>query len=268
MIRVAVVLRDSISVAVVLLQMFDGLLDGGPGVFQESRIFSPGEHIIAPYHQHKLAVEVFPVIGVLPTELIRNRERVFLRHAKIMRHGSLGFSHAEFWFTGLERLPNPEVLAGQIFRHGVGKLAQNLLVEVGPEFCNRHRAVKQHVESGVIRVVVALHEGKRIGGLGCSSHRFPPERTTIGHDVHLVKKHATIPERLRFIIDVRCLPGINGVAPANCGGQSILPDFPGIGSARAIKIRVASIPFASGAKFNYREIPRDHYGDHSLLTRF
>src|SRR5207302_3581860 len=100
----------------------------------------------------------------------------------------------EFRFAGLEGFPDPEILARQIFRHGVGELAQDLLVEFGPEFGDRHGTVKKHVEGGVIRVVVALHKGKRVWRFGAGAHWFSPERTAIADDIHLVEKHAAIPE--------------------------------------------------------------------------
>src|SRR5947207_1809041 len=68
LIGIVVILRKAIPGSVVLAEMLERFLYGGPGVFEEGHILLAGENVILVDHQNEFAVQVFPVIGILPTE--------------------------------------------------------------------------------------------------------------------------------------------------------------------------------------------------------
>ena len=113
--------------------MFERLLNCRPCVAQESLILLSGEDIIAVEHQNKLAVQIFPVTGVLPTELVWLHKWIFLRHAEIVRHRSLRLAHTELQRLGMLCLPIPEIFVGQVLGNGVSKLAKFLFIKLRPE---------------------------------------------------------------------------------------------------------------------------------------
>jgi fructose-1,6-bisphosphatase II len=69
-----------VAVAVILLQVVHGFFHCGPGIREKLFVLAPGEHVIAIDHQHELAVEVLPIIRVLPAELINPKEWIFVRN--------------------------------------------------------------------------------------------------------------------------------------------------------------------------------------------
>ena len=114
--------------------MFQRLLNCRPRVAQKSLILLPGEHVIAIDHQHKFAIQIFPVIGVLPAELVWLHEGIFFRHTEIVRNRSLRLAHAELQRLGMLCLPHPEIFVREILRDCISKLTKFLFVNLRPEF--------------------------------------------------------------------------------------------------------------------------------------
>src|SRR5207302_4936208 len=78
LIGIVVILRQAVAGAVVLAEMLERFLYGGPGVFEEGNILLAGENVVFVDHQNKFAVQIFPVVGILPTEGVRQFEGIFL----------------------------------------------------------------------------------------------------------------------------------------------------------------------------------------------
>src|SRR4029077_9270300 len=70
LVGIAFVFWQAVAVVIVLVEIGDGFLHGGPGVTQESLILVTCEDKIAIDHQDELGIEIFPTVGVLPAKLI------------------------------------------------------------------------------------------------------------------------------------------------------------------------------------------------------
>ena len=114
--------------------MLQRLLYRRPCIAQKSLVPLSGEHIIAVNHQDKFAVQIFPVIGVLPAELVWLHKWIFLRHTQIVRNRPFRLAHTELQRLGMLCLPIPEIFVGQVLRHCIGELAKFLFVNLRPEF--------------------------------------------------------------------------------------------------------------------------------------
>src|SRR5215475_8106542 len=115
-----------------------------------------------------------------------------------MRHGAFGFAFAESRLPRLERFPDPSHPVVQVFRNGVRKIAHHLFFNVRPEFRERHRAVKSHVECFVKGVVETFHEGISAWSFWIRADRASPERSAVGENIKFVEEHAAIPSWLAF----------------------------------------------------------------------
>src|ERR1700681_2885026 len=95
LVGIIVILRNAIASAVVLLQMLKRLLHRRPGGAQKFRIFLASENVVAINHEHELAVQILPVVSILPTERINLSKRIFLGDSKIVRYCAFGFANSE-----------------------------------------------------------------------------------------------------------------------------------------------------------------------------
>src|SRR4029077_13768185 len=99
---------DAIAVAVILSKIVERELHRGPGVAEKLRVGAAAENVVAIDHQYKLGVQVFPVVGILPAELVDFEKRIFFRSTEIMGHGSLAFAGAKRGLMVLLCLPSPD----------------------------------------------------------------------------------------------------------------------------------------------------------------
>src|SRR6185437_11927948 len=113
-----------------------------------------------------------------------------------MRDCALGFTFAELQRLSLLHFPCPLVFLSEVFRNGIGELPHDLLVEIGPEFGQRHITVKKNIEGGMKWIVETFHEGERLPGFWRGIHRPTPEGAAVSEDVHFVEQLPPIPERL------------------------------------------------------------------------
>jgi len=67
---------------------------------------------VAPDLEDELAVEVLPVVGVLPTKGVGQLEWILLGNSKVVRNGASGLPQSELKRLRVLRFPLPDVLAG------------------------------------------------------------------------------------------------------------------------------------------------------------
>ena len=147
----------------------------GPGVAQELGVGAAAENVVAIDHQYKLGVQVFPVVGVLPAELIDFEKRIFFGCAEVVGNGSFAFAGTKCGLMVLLCLPSPDKFFGLIAQDGLGEGAHLLLVQVGPELYQRHGTVEADVERGIVGIVVALHKREHGRRFGIGPDGAPPE---------------------------------------------------------------------------------------------
>src|SRR4029077_5910807 len=142
LVGIAFIFGEAIAIVIVLAEIFEGFLNGGPGGAQEFLVFAASGDEIAGDPQDELGLQIFPAVGILPTELINLLERIFIGDAEVVRHGTFGFADAEVKLAGVLSFPNPFHFFAGFLRDGGGEFAHDVLFEVGPEFQKRHGAVK------------------------------------------------------------------------------------------------------------------------------
>src|SRR5271155_4041501 len=174
-----------------------------------------------------------------------------------MRHRSDFLSLVQHWLSSLLRFPDPQAQFGVLTRNGLRKFAQHLLINRGPKLQKRHRGVEAHIQRSVVGIVKALEESKRWRHGGVGMQRTPPKRAAIGKDVKLIEEHPAVPSRLAFVINIRRLPAINGIAPFGGMQQPVASDGPRVAAVGSVEICVTPIPFAALSKLDYRKIPSD-----------
>ena len=246
--------------------MLKCLLHCRPGVTEESGVSLTCEDVILVDHQHELAVQIFPVVCVLPTESIRQHERIFLRDPEIVRHRAFRLSQPKLQCSSLLCLPDPRVLFRLILRHRICKLPHDLLIQIRPKFSQRHVAVKKNVERRVKGIIEALHERKRVRSFGRRAYTPAPEGTAIGKYVEFVEQLAPIPQGFRVIFYIRRLPGIDLVAPFICIGQRLFCDLQCIRPGGAVEIRVVPVPFTPAAELGHWHVPGDGHWNNAFLS--
>ena len=93
-----------------LLQISDGLLDGGPYCLSEGNfVFAAGENEIAINHQNKFGIQIFPAVGVLPIEMIYQDKWIFVGDAEIVRDCAFIFADPKVEIVRLLCFPDPNI---------------------------------------------------------------------------------------------------------------------------------------------------------------
>ena len=122
LVGIAAVLRHAPTV-IELAKIFDRVFHRRPGLAQKLLILATGQDVIAIDHEHKLRVEIFPVIRVLPAGLVDGDEWIAFGYSEIVRHRPNLLALVSNRLPGLLGLPNPQPLLGPFFRHCIGELA-------------------------------------------------------------------------------------------------------------------------------------------------
>src|ERR1700688_870228 len=183
-----------------------------------------------------------------------------------MRHGSNFLAFVQDRLARLLRFPNPKAQLWPFVRNGLCKFTQDLFVNGGPKLQKRHGAVETHVQRSVVCVVETLEQSERCRRIAVGVHLASPKRAAIRESIKLIEKHPSIPSRLVFVIDIRLLPGVDGVAPLGGVEQAIASDNPRIAAVGAIKVGVLPVPLTALAKLHDRKIPRNYHRNDFLLA--
>ena len=64
-----------------------------PCLAEKCVVGAPCQDVIAINHQYKFGIEIFPVIGILPSWFVHGKKRIALGHSKIMWDGTLLLPH-------------------------------------------------------------------------------------------------------------------------------------------------------------------------------
>src|SRR5580698_6569994 len=104
-----------------------------------------------------------------------------------MRHRAFFLALVENGLAGLLRFPHPEAEFGPFARNRGSKFTQDLLVNVRPEFEQRHRAIKADVERAVVGIVETFKEREGWSNLGVASGGTSPKSSAVGQHVHFVE---------------------------------------------------------------------------------
>ncbi len=267
LIRISIVVRNSIAIAIEFPQVHQRFLNRRPGITQKFLVLASCQHIVAVNHQHKFRIQIFPAVGVLPTELVDLKKRILCRHSQIVRYCAFRLALPKRQLTSVQRFPDPHHSFIQIARYGIRKRPHHLLVDLRPEFHQRHRSVKPHIQRFVKRIIETFHKRIRERRFRISAHRASPKRSEVREHIKFVEQHSAIPQRLGFIINIGRLPRVNRFAPLPPILQSIPRDGPRILAIRSVEIRVSPVPLPSRAKLRHRKIPRHHHRNNFLLTR-
>ncbi len=209
-----------------LAKIFDRVLDRGPGRAEKRLIGATGENVVAIDHQNKFGVQILPVVCILPSRLVDGIEGIALGHAEIMGNSANLFALVGDGRTTQLRLPHPETLLRPFLRHGIGKLQQDLFVDLRPELEQRQGGVKAHIEGAVVRIIETLQQCEGGRKFWIRTHRPAPESSSIRKGVEFVEEHAAVPEGFARVLDVRSLPLIDGVAPLGGVQQAVTRDVP------------------------------------------
>src|SRR6202158_3354983 len=234
LVGIAFVFGKAIAIVIVFAEILERFLHGGPGASQEFLVFAASEDEIAINYQDKLGIQVFPAIGVLPTELINLLKGIFVGNTQIVGNRAFGFTDTEAELAGVAGFPNPFHFFAGFLRDGGGEFAHHIFFEVGPEFEEGHGAAEAEAERFAVGIGVALHDRLHGTRLRKGADGAAPEGAEIGERIQLVEEHAAIPERLAFVIDVGRLPSIDGLAPGGGILAAVARGGPRRGGAHAV----------------------------------
>jgi len=74
--------------------------------------------------------------------------------------------------------------------------------------------------------------------LATGAYGAAPKGAEVCERIELIEEHAAVPKRLGFVVDIRCLPGIDGGAPDGGIGEAIASDGPCGSAGCTVKIGV------------------------------
>src|SRR5205823_6259811 len=117
---------------------------------------------------------------VLPIELVWLNKWVFLRNPQIVRDCSFNFPYLVIQFARLLGLPRPYLFVWPFAGNCGGELAEFLLIQLRPEFRQRHGAVESDVQRYEEWVVVAFHEGECVRNFCGWPRLMTPKRAAVG----------------------------------------------------------------------------------------
>ena len=146
---------------------------------QECFVRFSGQNVVAIDHQHEFGIEILPVVGVLPAGFVDGNKWIAFGHAEIVRDCALFLALVQDGLAGLLRFPDPQALFRPFARHRCGEFAQDLLVDLRPEFQQRHGGVEADVERAVVGVVETFEQREGWRELWVGACRAAPEGAAV-----------------------------------------------------------------------------------------
>ena len=267
LVRQALVVGQAVAVAVEGVQVVQRLDHVTPGVAHQRLVL--GEDVVAPDLEHELAVQVLPNVDVLEVVGVGLEEGVFARHAQVVGQRASRLARRLL----LAPLHGPEgwVALG----HRGGEVADDALLQFGPQQRQRIRGVEVHVEGVVERVVEALQKREvahLAGHAACRRSRAAvhaaglPHRPAVHQVVEFVEQRRLVPVGPRRVLEDGPLPGVNLGLPLGAVGQGVGGDGPGVAPRHAVELGVPLVPLRPRAELGDGKVPGQGEGNRPRLA--
>src|SRR3954451_23264217 len=160
------------------------------------------------------------------------------------------------------QLPAPYVFLRIALGDRVGVLPHLLLLDLRPKLHQGKGAVEANVGGAVVLIIEAFEVAEAVGRLSGLVPRIAdavqlvrPDSSAIRQDVKLVEQLATVPERLRVILDDGLLQCVDLCAPVLIVLKADARDLPCIAPRSVKESRVMAQPSASATKLDDGQVP-------------